>query len=170
METENAKKTWLSLLQSKKRLEREKGLHELKIQVEEGRLGEDERQKSEDAVLELVTSLTCSWEAKHGGLMAACVLLPNSQERFSEKLKGEIPLLLEHNESRVRLAAGTCIYMYSTLKLVCLLSWYLHAILPCIAYFIRTYFGVQYSENNTVNVVNAVRPCWCERENSVNAQ
>ena len=140
------KKTWLSLLQSKKRLEREKGLHELKIQVEEGRLGEDERRSSEDAVLELVTSLTCSWEAKHGGLMAACVLLLNSQERFCEKLKGEIPLLLEHNESRVRLAAGTCtcacIYtmyiVFRTPKLVCLLSWCLHAILPCIACFIHT--------------------------------
>ena len=111
METESAKKTWLSLLQSEKRLEREKGLHELKIQVEEGRLGEDERRSSEDAVLELVTSLTCSWEAKHGGLMAACVLLPNSQERFCEKLKGEILLLLEHSESRVRVVAG--IYMYT---------------------------------------------------------
>ena len=98
--------SWLSLLQSKKRLEREKGLHDLQLQVEEGRLGEEERQKSEDEVLELVTSLTCSWEAKHGGLMAACVLLPKAQKQFCDKVEGEIPILLEHNESRVRLVAG----------------------------------------------------------------
>ena len=42
--------------------------------------------------------------------MAACVLLPNASEEFYEKLKGEVPLLLEHNESRIRIAAG--IYMY----------------------------------------------------------
>ena len=106
MATERAEKSWLCLLQNKKRLEREKGLHELKGLVDEGKLGEEERGRSEDEVLELVTSLTCSWEAKHGGLMAACVLLPKAQKQFSEKLKGEVPLLLEHNESRVRLAAG----------------------------------------------------------------
>ena len=115
MASESTKKSWLSLLQSKKRLEREKGLHELRLQVEEGRLGEEERWKSEDAVLELVTSLTCSWEAKHGGLMAACVLLPKAQEQFCEKLKEEVPLLLEHNESRVRLAAGTCTCIFESL-------------------------------------------------------
>ena len=126
MATEHAEKSWLCLLQNKKRLEREKGLHELKGLVDEGKLGEEEGRRSEDEVLELVTSLTCSWEAKHGGLMAACVLLPKAQKQFSEKLKGEVPLLLEHNESRVRLATGTCIfYMYDeeiVVKIVCILS------------------------------------------------
>lgn len=109
---------WLTLLRSKKRLERERGLHELKLQVDEGRLREEERRQGEGDVLELVTSFTCSWEAKHGGLMAACVLLPKASEEFCEKLKGEVPLLLEYNESRVRLAAGTLVDMYHCTVLV----------------------------------------------------
>ena len=94
---------WLVLLQSKRRLDREKGLQQLQQQVNESKLGEDERRESER---ELVSSLTSSWETKHGGLMAASVLLPGSSPQFVEKMKGEVPLLLEYDESRVRLAAG----------------------------------------------------------------
>lgn len=110
VESDSQSQGWLVLLQSKKRLERERGLQELQLQVDNGRLGEEERRKCEGPILELVTSLTCSWEAKHGAIMAACILLPNMSEEAVKKLKGEIPLLLEHNESRVRLAAGTCTY------------------------------------------------------------
>ena len=99
----------LALLQSKRRLDREKGLQQLQQQVNEGKLGEDERRESEREVLELVTSLTSSWETKHGGLMAASVLLPGSSPQFVEKMKGEVPLLLEYDESRVRLAAGVSV-------------------------------------------------------------
>ena len=74
--------------------------------MNESKLGEDERGESERGVLELVTSLTSSWETKHGGLMAASVLLPGSSPQFVEMMKGEVPLLLEYDESRVRLAAG----------------------------------------------------------------
>ena len=66
---------WLVLLQSKRRLDREKGLQQLQQQVSEGKLGEDERRESEREVLELVTSLTSSWETKHGGLMAAALCI-----------------------------------------------------------------------------------------------
>ena len=111
VESDSQSQGWLVLLQSKKRLEREKGLHELQLKVDNGRLGEEERRKSEGLILELLTSLTCSWEAKHGAIMATCILLPNMSEEAIKKLKGEIPLLLEHNESRVRLAAGTCYVM-----------------------------------------------------------
>ena len=93
-------------MQSKKRLDREKGLQQLQESVNEGRLGEEERRKGEREVSELVTSVTSPWEAKHGGLMAATVLLPGASPQFIDKMKGEVPLLLEYNESRVRLAAG----------------------------------------------------------------
>ena len=97
---------WLALVQSKKRLDREKGLQQLQESVNEGRLGEEERREGERVVSDLVTSLTSPWEAKHGGLMAAKVLLPGASPQFMGKLKGEVPLLLEYDESRVRLAAG----------------------------------------------------------------
>lgn len=116
VESDSQSQGWLVLLQSKKRLEREKGLHELQLQVDNGRLGEEERRKSEGPILELLTSLTCSWEAKHGAIMATCILLSNMSEEAVKKLKGEIPLLLEHDESRVRLAAGTCAYCMPTAK------------------------------------------------------
>ena len=97
--------SWLTLLKSKKRLERERGLQQLQALVDEGKLSEDERKNEED-VLQLVTSLSPSWEATHGGLMAASVLLSRASHEFLEKLVGEVPLLLEYDESRVRLAAG----------------------------------------------------------------
>ena len=97
---------WLALVQSKKRLDREKGLQQLQESVNEGRLGEEERREGERVVSDLVTSLTSPWEAKHGGLMASTVLLPGASPQLMERMKGEVPLLLEYNESRVRLAAG----------------------------------------------------------------
>ena len=96
---------WLSLLQSQKRLERERGLSLLK-ELEKG--GEaEERHSREEEVFRLVSALTCPWEAKHGGLLAASLLLSRSSVEFAARLQGEVPLLLEHDESRVRLAAGT---------------------------------------------------------------
>lgn len=100
---------WLSLLQSKKRLERERGLSQLKELVEGGRLGGQEER--EEQVFQLVSSLTCPWEAKHGGLMAAGVLLAHASGEFAERLQGEVLLLLEHDESRIRLATGDCLCM-----------------------------------------------------------
>ena len=97
---------WLALVQSNKRLDRERGLQQLQESVNEGRLGEEERREGERVVSDLVTSLTSPWEAKHGGLMAATVLLPGASPQFMEKMEGEVPLLLEYDESRVRLAAG----------------------------------------------------------------
>ena len=116
---ESVEGKWQSLLQSKKRLERERGLAELKVLVEGGKLGDEgERREREGQILELVTSLTCPWEAKHGGVMAACILLTNASEEFYEKLKGEVPLLLEHNESRIRISAGTYIHCTCTQNII----------------------------------------------------
>ena len=104
-------KAWLALLQSKKRLDRERGLQHLQLLVDENKLTDDERKKSEEDVLQLVTSLLSSWETKHGGLMAASVLIPKASDEFLGKLKGDIPILLEYDESRVRLAAGIDTYL-----------------------------------------------------------
>ena len=91
---------------SKKWLDHEKGLQQLQQSVAEGRLGEEERREGEREVRELVTSLTSSWEAKHGGLMAATVLLPGASPAFMEKMKVEVPILMEYDESRVKLATN----------------------------------------------------------------
>ena len=99
---------WLRLLQSSKRLEREKGLSQLKGLVESGEMQtEEERRERERQVLDLVASLGSPWEAVHGGLMALAVLLPSGSEELQEKLREEVPLLLEHPESRVRISTGT---------------------------------------------------------------
>ena len=75
--------------------------------MKDGGLAEEERRKSESEVLGLVSSLTSSWETKHGGLVAATVLLPGALPHFVDKMKEEAPLLLQYDESRIiRLAAG----------------------------------------------------------------
>ena len=78
--------------QSKRRLYREK-VQQLWQKVKDGRLAEEERGESEREVVELVSSLTSSWETIHGGLMAATVLLPGASPHFVEKMKGEVPII-----------------------------------------------------------------------------
>ena len=97
---------WLNLLRSRKKLDRERGLSQLKSVLETEFLEEEEKSKLESCIFDLLSSLTAPWEEKHGGLMAAGVLVPTASERFCDLVKGEIPLLLEHQESRIRLAAG----------------------------------------------------------------
>ena len=81
--------------QSKRRLDREK-VQQLQQQVKDGGLAEEEIRECEREVVGLVSSLTSSWETKHGGLMAATVLLPGASPHFAEKMKGEVPLLLDY--------------------------------------------------------------------------
>ena len=85
-----------------RRLDREKGLQQLQQQVKDGGLAEEERRESEREVLRLVSSLTFSWETKHGGLMATTVLLPGASPNFVDKMKGEVPLLMQYDESQIR--------------------------------------------------------------------
>ena len=99
---------WLPLLRSKKKLEREKGLAQLKAVLGGGSLAEGERRRLETCVLDLVSSLTSPWEEKHGGLMAGALIVPLASEGFREKIKGEVPLLMENEELRIRLATGEC--------------------------------------------------------------
>ena len=102
---------WLTLLHSKKRLDREKGLNKLKLLLQ-GPRGEDIQDNSvasiEAKLLELVLSLTSPWEERHGGLLAAGILIQTgaASQQFRDKIKGKIPLFLEDPESRIRMAAG----------------------------------------------------------------
>ena len=97
---------WLALLRSRKRLDRERGLSQLKAVLDTECLEEDEKNRLESCIFGLFSSPAAPWEEKHGGLMAAVVMVPTASERFCDLVKGEIPLLLEHQESRIRLTAG----------------------------------------------------------------
>ena len=99
---------WFPLLRSKKKLDREKGLTQLKAVLGSGPLEESERERLETCVFELISSLIAPWEEKHGGLMAAALLVPLASEGFCEKINGEVPLLMENDELRIRLATGGC--------------------------------------------------------------
>ena len=103
------------LLCSKKRLNRDRGLAELK-KVLEGDPSDvrADVEQLEAKIVGLIApdaeeGVVTAWETKHGGLMAALVLIPGASERFCVKVKGAIPKLLESGESRVRLLAGVCV-------------------------------------------------------------
>ena len=103
---------WLPLLRSKKKLDREKGLTQLKAILGSGPLEESERERLETCAFELISSLISPWEEKHGGLMAAALLVPLASEGFCEKIKGEVPLLMENHDYRVA-NGGCCIVIYN---------------------------------------------------------
>ena len=105
-EASRSEPEWLNLLRSRKKLDRERGLSQLKAVLDTEFLEEGEKSKLESCIFDLLSSLTAPWEEKHGGLMAAGILVPTASERFCDLVKGEIPLLLEHQESRIRLASG----------------------------------------------------------------
>ena len=106
----------LNRLCSSGKLERDKGAVELQ------RFVADDSDKAsirelEKSVLRLLQDDTFPWESRHGGLMAAKVLVFSEQlpdknkhcsEEFPVKLRECAVNLLEDSESRVRLAAGTC--------------------------------------------------------------
>ena len=98
---------WLTLLHSKRILDREKGLNQLK-QLLCSELQQHAQNSIESQLLNLILSLAAPWEERHGGLLAAGVMIQTgaASQQFCEKIKGEIPLFLEDSESRVRMAAG----------------------------------------------------------------
>ena len=103
----------LPLLKCKKRLEREKGLSELKKLIETNQaLPEDlkDLQSSLSVILTSSSSLDGSnaWEEKHGALLATNLLIDKKKatEEFKDSFIGLVSHLLEHNESRIRLLTG----------------------------------------------------------------
>ena len=105
-EPAHAAAEWLLLLRSKKRLDRENGLSKLKLLLQD--VQDDNIVSIEAKLLELVLSLVSPWEERHGGLLAAGIVIQTgaASQHFCDKIKGEIPLFLEDPESRIRIGAG----------------------------------------------------------------
>ena len=101
---------WFDLLKSKKRLDRERALNQLRSLVTPKRLDEasDFKTSIESKILEVILSLATPWEERQGGLLAAGIMIQAAvaSEHFCETIKGVIQLYLEDPESRVRMAAG----------------------------------------------------------------
>ena len=99
---------WAALIRSRKKLDRDRGISELRAALESGKLPTQRRESLERELLGLVSSLGVAWEEKHGGLMAVRLLVQKgtASSEFCERLQREIPQLLEHEEARVRLSAG----------------------------------------------------------------
>ena len=95
----------LDYLKCNKRLEREKGVSELKKLIEAGSIVSSDLERE---LLERLASVERIWEEKHGALMAACLLVEKKQanETLRNQLKQLIPSLLEHSESRIRIITG----------------------------------------------------------------
>ena len=94
-------------LSSKKKLERDKGLEIVKQLLGGG--NEDDIKKLEGNILELFAS-NDSWEATHGALCASALMVEagvcsNGLYKEVEKI---VPVMLDHSEARLRLAAGLC--------------------------------------------------------------
>ena len=98
---------WTALLSSKKRIDREKGLAALKTLLTPD-ISEEDKKSIESHVISLLTTLVGPWEDKHGGLMAAALILESgvASSDFTAQVKSVLPILLEEEESRVRIAAG----------------------------------------------------------------
>lgn len=98
--------SYVAFLSSKQRLERDKGL-ELIEKILEDATGDD-ISALETNVLELL-AVKKGWEGSHGALMAAALLIERrfSSEDFCMKIQQALPMMLEHDEPRVRLSAGT---------------------------------------------------------------
>ena len=92
-------------LKSKRRLEREKGLLQLKKLLNTSSISPDELQKLQETLLSSFSSAT--WEEIHGAVMAAILLVPVvSGGEWTDRVKKEVPQLLQHKETRVGTSAG----------------------------------------------------------------
>ena len=91
-------------LKSKRRLEREKGLSQLKNLLNASSISPDELQKLQETLLSSFSSTT--WEEIHGAAMAAILLVPVSGEEWTARVRRELPQLLQHKETRIGTAAG----------------------------------------------------------------
>ena len=99
---------WTSLIASKKRLDREKGLEVLKTLLTSPDIKQEEKNAIETHLTSLITSVVGPWEDRHGGLMATGLVLDTGtgSNDFIRQVNSTVPILLEEEESRVRIAAG----------------------------------------------------------------
>ena len=111
MSFEQTNVQWFTLIRSKKRLDREKGVNKLKEILNSSVLRVEYDDLVEKQLVDIILSLSAPWEERHGGLLAAGVIIQNkaASKQFCESIKAGIPLFLEDSESRIRIAAGEII-------------------------------------------------------------
>eukprot|EP00741_Cyanophora_paradoxa_P007650 tig00001164_g7399.t1 len=96
--------TVFALLASKRRLDRERGVVLLRDAA--ARLSDDELRALHERTLELVR-FDADWEPRHGGLLAAALLVSTFNEpTFALKYLELVPSCLEDDEMRTRLACA----------------------------------------------------------------
>lgn len=94
-----------SLLSSHNKLDRDKGLKHLSDQITDGI---KDLAHIENKLKSLIED-TDKWESCHGGLLACKQLIlhePQSSQDFIHHVQSHCITLLQHNEARVRFAAG----------------------------------------------------------------
>lgn len=98
----------ISQLKAKRRLERDRGLSELKSLLQSHALSSSEVEDVESSLAGSLVSTDCSWEEVHGAALAASVLVCENKAKqgFLVDLITLLPALMDHEESRVRNAAG----------------------------------------------------------------
>ena len=98
----------LSQLKAKRRLERDRGLAGLRSLLQSDALSSAELEHVESSLAGSLMSTDCSWEELHGAALAASVLVcvNKAKQDFLVKLRTFLPALMDHEESRVRNAAG----------------------------------------------------------------
>lgn len=93
-------------LKSKRRLERDKGLSQLRNLLSSNSLSAEVLKQLQETFLSSLSSTSTTWEEKHGALMATILLLPVSADQWAVRVRKELPQLLQHKETRVGAAAG----------------------------------------------------------------
>lgn len=104
----------LTLLTAPAKIDRDRGVGLLQKTLRDG--GEDAVKRYESAIENWLRAKDDPWETKHGALMATKALLSSPvgasgspvrcSEEFARFAEDSAMALLEHGESRVRLAAG----------------------------------------------------------------
>ena len=97
---------FVSCLKSKRRLERDKGLSQLRNLLSSNSLSAEVLKQLQETFLSSLSSTSTTWEEKHGALMATILLLPVSADQWAVRVRKELPQLLQHKETRVGAAAG----------------------------------------------------------------
>lgn len=113
---------YLPFLSSKQKLERDKGLEIIKNLLKNP--GSDEIVSLEQDILRLLlNSDEGEWESVHGGLMASVLLVEAgvASNELCKEIQKMAPLMLEHQEPRVRLATGNHSSSYFSPDLTCMM-------------------------------------------------
>ena len=118
--------TTFSMLKSRVRLERDKGVSDLsKLLLSDDWRSKEFVERLKSGILALAEDEE-HWESRQGGLLASCVILKESEEwwracgaEFGNTLRTKAIELLHDDEARVRIQAGGCNTCLSVCLSVC---------------------------------------------------